>query len=219
MSSAWNIVFGIILIIIWLIAGWFITQASIALTSYKGRDTYLKNAYWYSFSAAVITWSLVALFILLVILAIVGVVSLFSSGAGTALAGVSSTPTVGISWLTIIFLVFALILVGITGVLSALAAYNIAKSPNYLSTDTKLKGAYTNCIIAAALCIGAGVVLLIGAISAIIVGVNRQRQIDERNAIKKEILLERARVEIAKRQAYNIQPQEPTQSIIQKVTL
>ena len=44
MSSFWNFLFGIILVILWIIAGVYITQASTILSSYSNRDSYLSQA-------------------------------------------------------------------------------------------------------------------------------------------------------------------------------
>src|SRR5579862_2094241 len=129
MASYWEIFLAVVLIIIWILAGIFITQANVYLGPFKNIDSFFLTAYNYTFWAAFITWFLVALFILLFILAIVGVIGLFSTGAGEAevAAGeeeslaakyyrqyqaTQTQPTSqGISWSTIIFLIFALFLI------------------------------------------------------------------------------------------------------------
>lgn len=204
MSSFWNFVFGAILVIIWIIAGGYITQANIALGPHKNKDVELHRAYWFTFWGAFVTWTLIGIFIILIILSVIGVVALFGSGVGEAgvvaeeggaIEGAGSSRyergrayaespegqaniTTGISWLTIGFLVLALILVGITGVLAAIAASSMVKSPNYEPDDEKFKTAYNDCIISASMCLGAGGLLILGIIIYFIIGIQRQRKID-----------------------------------------
>lgn len=172
MSTFFTFAFSALLIIIWIIAGGFITQSSVLLHPTIDKDTFLHKAYWYSFWAAFVTWTLIAIFLILIVLAVLGVVGLFSTGVGEEATAADvlgsskiSSVTNNISWLTVIFLIVALILVAVTGVLSALTADNIKKSPNYKPTDAKMKKAYTNAIIAASLCLGAGGLLIIGMIA------------------------------------------------------
>lgn len=216
MSSFWNFLFGAILVIIWIIAGGFITQASVYLEPFKDKDSDFNSAYWYTFWGAFVTWFLVGVFIILVILSVVGVVALFGSGIGEAglaaeegavleegayaessiynrARGALRSPqgqnliSGGISWLTIGFLVFALILIAITGVLAALAAAAMHNSKNFDSNNNKLNTAYNNCIIAASLCLGAGGLLIIGIIIYFIIGEIRQSRINaEKEKIRKE---------------------------------
>lgn len=233
MSSFWNFAFGAILVLVWVIAGGFITQSNVFLGPYKNKDDYLHKAYWYSFWAAFITWTLIGIFILLVILSVIGVVALFGSGVGEAgaaaeggavvaeggvvaaegaeaaeVAEFESTATkaakgksskgkgkgaisTGVSWITIAFLVFALILVAITGVLSAITASSMVKSPNYDSNNNKLKTAYTDAIVAASICLGAGGLLIIGIIVYFIVGEQRKKKIQaQKELAAKERALE-----------------------------
>ena len=195
MSSFWNFVFGAILIITWIIAGGFVSQANTLLRPFQDRDNDLQRAYTFTFWAAFVTWFLVVLFILLIILSILGFVALFGSGVGEAGAAaeeaetteslayrnIYSNPSItetGISWFTIGFLIFALILIGITGVLSAIAASSIANSPHYNPSVNDLKKAYDNCIIAASLSLGIGGLLIIGIIIYFVVGYERQKAID-----------------------------------------
>ena len=201
MTSFWNFLFGTILIIIWIIAGGFITQANIYLTTYKDIDPDFHEAYWSTFWAAFITWFLIALFILLVILAIVGVVGLFGSGAGEVglaaeeasaaeeeasiyeKSAKKSLKNGGSSWITVGFLCFAMILVGITGALATVGASSIANSKKYDPTIVKLKTAYTDCIIAAITCIGAAGLLLIGIIIYFIVGHQQKKKVEQQEEI------------------------------------
>jgi hypothetical protein len=150
-----------------------------------------------------------------VILSIVGVVALFGSGAGEAgvaaegaeaseIAASSKSAQAsqylqseqgqglvsqGVSWLTIGFLLFALVLVGITGVLAAVAASNIKQSLTYKSNIPQLETAYTDCVIAASVCLGAGGLLIIGTIIYFIVGYEQEQKIQaQREAARKEEL-------------------------------
>lgn len=244
MSSFWNFMFGAILVLIWIIAGGYITQANVFLGPYSNTDPDLHLAYRYSFWAAFVTWFLIAIFILLIILSVIGVVALFGSGvgeAGVAAEGAEaaetestfsqsarnyanspdgqSNITTGISWFTIAFLVFALILVGITGVLSALTATAIARSPNYNPSIPKLKTAYNNSIIAASMCLGAAGLLIIGIITYFIIGIHRQRIIDAQNQyVDQRRQLELSEIKQLKQQAVRqkvIQQAEFKQELMQ----
>ena len=187
MSSFWNFVFGVILIILWIIAGVFITQASIYLTPYKDRDDLLHRAYIFCFWAAFVTWFLIALFILLIVLSVVGVVALFGSGVGEAaeageieesrLLTQNNLSEQGISWFTIAFLVFALILIGVTGVLSAIAATSMTESSNFNNNVVELATAYRDCIISASVCLGAGSLLIIGMVIYFVVGYEKEQKV------------------------------------------
>lgn len=206
MSSFWNFVFGFLLIVLWILAGGFVTRTNINLTSYKNQDIDLHQAYWYTFWAAFVTWFLIALFILLVILSVIGVVALFGSGvgeAGVAEEGVAEegsagegsggeegytsrylnsqqgqdAENTGISWFTIGFFLLAIILVSITGVLSAIAASDIAASQIYDPTIPTFKTAYDDCIIAASISLGAVGLLVLGFIIYFIVGRIQQNKI------------------------------------------
>lgn len=200
MSSFWHVAFGILLIIIWIVAGGFVTRASTFLRDKKGKDEKLNRAYTYTFWAAVVTWVLVGLFVLLIILAVFGVLAIFGSGAGEAAEAGEAGEAAETAELsrgeraknaiksprlreevskhsslsTILFLLFALVLVGTTGVLSALAAGDIASSPKYDPSINKLRTAYTDCIVAASLCLGAGGLLIIGIVVYIIIDIRRK---------------------------------------------
>lgn len=183
MSSFFTFAFSALLIIIWIIAGGFITQSSVLLHPTRDKDHNLHRAYWYSFWAAFVTWTLIAIFIILIALAVFGVVGLFSTGAGeeaTAAdylsSGAKSSITGNISWITVGFLIVALILVFVTGVLSALCADNIKKSPNYKPTNADMQKAYHNAIIAASMCLGAGGLLIIGLIAYFIINYQESKK-------------------------------------------
>lgn len=197
MSSFWNFAFGVILIILWIIAGVYVTQASIKLTSYRNVDEHLYRAYWFTFWAAFTTWFLIGLFILLIILSVFGVVALFGSGVGEVAEGVELEQSEllqqqglsdeGISWFTIGFLAFALILVSVTGVLAAIAATSMTESSNFDTTKEDLRTAYDDCVIAAITCLGAASILIIGTITYFVIGYIRENKIQ---ATRKEELEE-----------------------------
>jgi hypothetical protein len=170
----WNILFVLILLIIWVVSGGFITETAIKLSPYTNTDASLNHAYWSAFWTAFITWLLV----ILIIIAIIGIIALFGSGIGEAAeagelieSGVYRSRTVnrGISWFSVVSLIVALIFVGITGVLSAVAANNIRQSPNFNALNNDLQKAYNSAIIAACLCLGSGGLLIIGIIIYFIV--------------------------------------------------
>ena len=235
MSSFWNFLFAAILIILWIIAGGYVTQANIKLSSFSSRDSNLNTAYWYTFWAAFVTWTLIAIFIILIILSVVGVVALFGSGAGEAevAAGAAEAETEstlaraqrltsqydqtnvssGISWFTIIFLIFALILILITGVLSAIAASSIASSSNYNSSVTDLVTAYNDCIIAASISLGAAGLLILGAIIYFVVGYEREQALQAHiKAVNEEHQKELNEIRILRQRAYPQQfEQDPTE--------
>lgn len=160
MSAAVNIIFGLILIVIWIIAGVYVTMASLALRPYRDYDEKFHRAYWFLFWAAFVTWTLVGIFVILIIATVVGVAALFGTGVGEAAtageaaeAGELSLSDVqipqGFSWLTIGFLIFAIILVGVTGVLAAAAAISLEESPMFDKTVEGQEKAYNDAVIAA----------------------------------------------------------------------
>lgn len=178
MSSWWTFIFGLILISVWVVSGGFLTQANVFLTGYKNKDGELDKAYNYTFWAAFILWFIVALFVLLLFLSIVGVVALFGSGAGevaeaesveernlVANSGTHSPSGYGgssWSWTTVIFFLVVFVLVLITGGLAAAAFVAIGDSPNFNTSDSKLKTAYDDCSIAAVISILTAVILIVG---------------------------------------------------------
>lgn len=254
MSSFWNFLFGSILIILWIIAGVFVTQANVYLTSYRNLDLQMHRAYWFTFWAAFVTWFLIGIFILLIILSIIGVAVLFGTGVGeagvaaeggvvagegglAAAEGVEgeaaassrygqakdylkspenqSTISQGVSWFTIGFLIFALILVTITGILSSIAASSMVASSNYDNTVEKLTTAYKDCIIASILCLGAGGLLIIGIITYFIVGYQRERKAEAQKAVvQKEKRVELA--ELRQLQARSTQQRAMEQATFQQ---
>ena len=183
MSSYWGILLAVVLIVIWIVAGGYITQANIKIRGFEGNDQFFKKANNYAFWAAFITWFLVTLFILLLILAIAGVIGLFSTGAGEAevaaeegeeessLYNKYNTVQGGISWSTIIALFFAVVLVSITGILAALAADQLKQSSKFTESNPDIKTAYDDCVIAAIICLGTGGLLILAVIFYFFIGV------------------------------------------------
>lgn len=97
MGSIWNIVFAFGLLLIWMVAGVFITDASVKLGSYKDVDSYFSSAYWYAFWAAFITWFLVILvFLIIVIIIVLGLLGFAVLSVGTAGAADVAIAEVGV---------------------------------------------------------------------------------------------------------------------------
>jgi hypothetical protein len=113
MSSFFDFLYIAVLILTWIIAGGFVTNANVKLAPLR-YDSNLNTAYWLTFSGAFITWTLIGLTIIgiiyLIILIILGVAVvtvgtgvLFATGvgevgvagAGVAAAGVAGTEAVG----------------------------------------------------------------------------------------------------------------------------
>lgn len=157
----WTFLFGLILVIIWIVSAGYLTQASVFLTPYQDKDPELHNAYIFAFSAAFLVWSIVAIFILLLFLSYYGVISLFGSDEDESQ---EQYPRNSESWSTIIFLSLSLILIIITGSLAAAVASSLNNSPNYSPSISKLKIAYDDSLIAAGLSLGTIGILVIGGI-------------------------------------------------------
>lgn len=216
MSSFLNFIFGAVFFLIWIIAGGFITQANVKLTSYKNKDDNLNKAYWYTFWAAFTTWFLVGAAIIVGILAAIGVVGLFATGAavtavapevvlpvaaeateagvegGVAASEVASTAGKagsakeivkyagkGVSAVTIAILIAGLILVNVTGILAALAASEMGKSPNYDPTNSDLKKAYDDCITTTVMCLATAGLFIIAIISYIVTSKRKKKKAKE----------------------------------------
>lgn len=161
------------LLVIWIVCGYYITQASVDLTSYKSKDKDLDNAYWYTFWAAFVTWFLVGAAVLLIIGLIVLAIVAAPEEAGGASAIEGLSGVVGqinelgwIKWLAGWFvtgtLITATVLVALTGILAALAADSIHSSPEL--KEGGLKQAYDDCVIAAIIALTSVGLLLIAAI-------------------------------------------------------
>jgi hypothetical protein len=182
MNVFWNILFASILLIIWIISAGYITRTSVLLNNYKNLDNNLNSAYWYAFSVAFLIWTLV-------IIAIIGIVLIFVFGPKIAEAASEAlstkviaseesleTTAKGVSWGTLTFLIIALIIVFVTGVMSALIASNIGNSPHYDSNQGNLSLAYSDAIIAASLSLAASGVIIIGLI-VYIVTKNKEKEV------------------------------------------
>lgn len=211
LNSWWIFLFGIILLVLWVISGGFVTQANVLLTPSKNIDDFFKRAYWATFAASFITWFLIAIFLLLVVLSVALLIfgaSEVAAVVGTAEAGFATAatsigvetitiktitkegakylkdqgvkyiekqhkyvPESGINWFILGFLIFALVLVAITGVLSAIAASSMTKSPRFSSQNADMKKAHNDCVIAAILCLGTGSIIIIGLVIYFIIGI------------------------------------------------
>lgn len=241
MSSFTNFLFGFILIVCWIISGVYVTTASIDLTSFRDTDDNLHRAYWFTFWAAFTTWALITIFVILVILSIIGVVALFGSGVGEAAeAGEAaesesffsqasqygqspegqSLVTSGISWLTIGFLILALILVGITGVLSTIAASSMAASPNFDRSNQNLNTAYIDCIIAASISLGAAGILIIGIIVYFVIGYRneqkREKELAEIHTLQQQGFQRNIQQQVAYRRTIQLEQQALLQRLNQQ---
>ena len=171
------IVISIAIVIIWIIAGVFITQANVKLPAKTDDDT-LHSAYKLSFWAAFTTWTLVGIGLILIILgALLGTV-LFSFGIGEvdvaemAAAGavIDKTKEPHTSSIAIILLFLSATVATITGVMSAITAYYIN---DYLSNGGQANGGATvddlekarkDAVIASILTISSVAVLVISVI-------------------------------------------------------
>jgi hypothetical protein len=215
MPNRYEVAYGVLLLI-WAVSGGYITSANVKLGSYKKEDKYLNNAYWNTFAAAFVTWTLIGIIILLMILAAVGIIGLFATGAGEVAAGgvaagevaaggvaageaiTASEVAAGgvealegdstlkkamdiakgklnkknsiteVSNVTLAILGVSLFLVTVSGILAAVSASQIRKSPNYNADDKKLQEAHSDCTIAAILCLGSAGILLIVMLIAVV---------------------------------------------------
>jgi len=147
------------MLLIWIVSGGFLTQASTFLHGSRD-DRNISKAYWLTFAAAFMTWFLIGMTIIVVILIIAGVVGLTAGTGGADLAvGAEEAATMPIgpamSWGTILLCVAAAILIATSGSLGAAAAYYIRKSGKYKETPTvqHIHKAYKWCIIAACMCL------------------------------------------------------------------
>lgn len=206
----WVILFSIVLVIIWIVAGGFTTQASVFLTPYKDTNNSFNQAYWYTTIVAVLTWLLVGIFIILVILAIVGVTALFGTGVGEAGAAVEageveaaesssalenlaskldsgqiSKLQTGFSWFSIGFLIFALGLVITTGVLSSIAASDLHGVIDH--TVPNQVTAYNDCTISAIMSLTAAGLLIVGFITYVTIFYLKRGKLEEKQKQLMEI--------------------------------
>jgi len=158
---------SIILVVIWIVAGVFITQANVKLHDYKNEDDpYAHPAWTYSFWAAFTTWTLVGIFTILLIAGLLIGGALFATGIGeteVAVTGVAKAAQDGIrtatgavkphiSKLAIAALVVGVVLATTTGILSAMTAVDVRKIGTY-DSDSVLKEAHDEAVKAAVICL------------------------------------------------------------------
>jgi len=189
MNTTLVLIFALFLIVIWIIAGVFITITEINVKPYSGQDPLMGKGYTYAFWAAFVTWFLLALFIVLVI---GGAALLYSSGAGEAEAGEAALEEFeaqqaeggaggfkglgerkeikgGANAVAVILISLFIGLLFITGILAALSAYDIVESPIFDPTNASLNKAYIDAIVAASLSLGIVGLLIIGLITYVVV--------------------------------------------------
>lgn len=199
--SMWYVFFAVVLLIIWVIAGGFITQTNVYITPEKNTDDHFKKAWDCSLAASLVTWFLVAIVIILGVLSVIGVGALFGSGVGEAgmaaeavesesmfsqfskLKGQSSS----ISWMGLLAMMAGIGLCVLTGVLSAITASEMVKSDSYNADDHKMSVAYKNCVIAASLSLGAAGLLIIGMITYYAVKSHNKKKAMEHRRYKKKM--------------------------------
>lgn len=178
----WIAFAGIILLGIWITAGGFVTQASTLFHADRNVNEFSHRAYWYTFWAAFVTWTLVGIALIVGFLSLFGIFEIFS--ISTVVSSINPTKARGVGAGTVLFLLLCMALVFTTGVLSALAADNINKSNLLNENNEKLNKGYFDCIVAAVTSLSAGGLLVIIFIAVIIVGEIRkhkeQKLIDER---------------------------------------
>ena len=168
-----------VLIVIWIIAGVYISMTSAKLGPYsingslsKEGDSFIQKAYTYATWAAAITWIILILIIIGLILSVIGVVALFSSGVGEAAEAYSAAggdpysaavgaAGLGLSWLAIFFMVLLIGLLITTGILSSLTLTNIAQSKLY-QKNAAVTAAYHDSLITMVLTFGSLFLLIIG---------------------------------------------------------
>ena len=194
---------AIALIIIWIVAGGYITQANVKISGNKDNDgtDYLHNAYHYSFWAAFATWTLVGLAVILIVFGILIGGLLFATGVGevaldsAAIAKGISGVQPHVSKLGITLLVLGVVLGLITGILSAMTAVNVKKSSQYDSSED-LQKAHTDAVIASIITL-TSVGLTFIAIIGYLVYVSKQKKkyklahekaVEENKEYAKEIL-------------------------------
>lgn len=171
----WIAFAGLVLIAIWITAGGFVTQASTLFHADKNVNEFSHRAYWYTFWAAFVTWTLVGLALIAGFLSLTGIFSLFSFSTVASTLSPYSKPQ-GISISTVIFLLVCMALVFTTGVLSALAAYNMQQSNLMNENNERLAKGYSDCVIAAVSALTAGGLLVIAIIAVIVVGIVRKNR-------------------------------------------
>lgn len=143
----WVYLIAAVLLFIWVLAGFYITQATIQMRPYRHSDPAMDRAHTLAFWAGFSTWMLVGIFSILIVLGLVFGME-FLAAADAEGGGVTSI-------LGIIFLFISMFVLGLVGVLSAMAAVNLRNSPSYKSSNPKLAEAHRDCVIAAVLALSA----------------------------------------------------------------
>lgn len=151
----WSIIANIVLIIIYITAGIYISSASSLLGNLKDIDVFFASAYKYATIAAAVTW-------ILLILTIIGLIAFiyFFIETGGEIA-VAAGQVASVSGWSLLFLIIILFLIFVIGGLSAKAANDIASSPKYNSNIPDMASAYHYSIISAVLALGAGSFVLL----------------------------------------------------------
>lgn len=179
----WSIFANIVLIIIYITAGIYISSASSILKSLNDTgDPFFQSAYKYATIAAVVTW-------ILLILAIIGLIAFiyFYIDTGGEIAVVAGEIASVSGW-SLLFLIIILLLIFIIGGLSAKAANDVSSSSKYNPNIPEMASAYHNSIIAAVLALGAGSFVLLWLIVDLIYyfqGPDEINEIKERKERKK----------------------------------
>ena len=141
------IFFIIILLLLWITTGGFLAQASVKLHQFRNLDDNFNTAYWKTFTAAVVTWCLVALAVILIILIMVGGFAILPEIEGlSAMASVSGAKS-KLSIFLIIVLIISFCLVLFNGVYATIGAVQMKKSPKYDSSNKDMALAYRDCVI------------------------------------------------------------------------
>lgn len=163
--STFTIILSVVLLLIFLISGVIITNASINLGSLKDTSTFFANAYYYSTWAAVLTWVIVALAILSVAgYYILGWVYEAEVPEAAILSSLQKVPSSSWSGWSILFLIIILILVIVNGCLAAATASQISSDPNYNPNVPQQYRAREEAIITAILCLTSAGLLLVWGI-------------------------------------------------------
>jgi len=168
MKKILNIIFCVILLIIWIVAGGYITEASVYLGYVKNTDSRLDTAYAYAFAVSFVIWTLVLLAIVGICFAIAAAPEIAAGMSEAKAMSALTKSTKGASWVIILFLIGATILVMVTGILAAVVASNIRSSEKYDVNDKNIAVAYTDSIISACLSLVTVGILIIGMIVYIV---------------------------------------------------
>jgi len=154
--STFTTIVSCILLLIFLISGGLMVKSAYDISYFQVQDQYIQNAHYYATWAAVITWILVALVIILI-----GVYFWYSAEVPEAALEGALAKTQTSSWWSTIYLFIIFILVIIVGILAAQAAFNIDKSPNYNSNIPIEYAAREGAIATAVLCLGSTGLLIV----------------------------------------------------------